>query len=205
MLTTDTFASRLRAATIAHHSAAETSGFMSGLLDGTLASTDYAHLVSQLQLVYAALDHVSSQHRDDPTYGPFFDPRLDRTRALAADTATLGAAPVATATRTYADRIDAVAADPLLVLAHHYTRYMGDLSGGQAISAVLARTMGLSAHEGLAFYQFDLGPLPRYKNAYRERLDDLHLTDDDERRFIGEVLTAYTLNSAVFTELDQRS
>lgn len=205
MLTTDTFASRLRTATIAHHSAAETSGFMSGLLDGTLARADYARLVRQLQLVYAALDHVSTQHRDDPTYGPFFDPRLDRTQALAADTAALGTAPVVTATVTYADRIDAVSADPLLVLAHHYTRYMGDLSGGQAIAAVLGRTMGLSAQEGLAFYQFDLGPLPRYKNAYRERLDDLHLTDDDERRFIGEVLTAYTLNSAVFTELDQRS
>jgi heme oxygenase len=206
LLTTDTFSGRLRSAMITHHRAAETSDLISALLDGTLASADYAALVVQLQRVYHALDRASAHHRDDPSYGPFFDPRLDRTRALAADTAALGpSAPVVGATRTYVDRIDAVAGDPLLLLAHHYTRYMGDVSGGQAIAAVLGRTLGLSPLQGLAFYQFDLGPLPRYKDAYRHRLDDLHLSGDDERRFIAEVLTAFTLNSAVFADLDQRA
>jgi len=205
LLTTDTFSARLRSATIAHHSAAETSPFMAGLLDGSLSRTDYAALVVQLQQIYGALDQTSGQHRGDSTYGPFFDPRLDRTESLIADTAALGqSAPVEQATQSYVERIIGVSGDPLLLLAHHYTRYLGDLSGGQAIAAVLGRTIGLTAQDGLAFYQFDLGPLPKHKGAYRDRLDSLLLTDDEQQRFIGEVLTAYTLNWAVFADLELR-
>lgn len=203
MTAAEPFSTRLRATTLSDHRHAEASVFMTDLLAGRLSRSIYAQLLEQLQPVYAALDAASAAHRDDPRLGAFFDPRLARGQAIADDLRTLEHTPGETTagTRAYLRRLDEVAADPLLVLAHHYTRYLGDLSGGRAIAATLERTMGLTAAAGLAFYQFDVGPAPRYKNAYGQRLDDLSMSRDDEHQFLTEVATAYSLNSQVFADL----
>ena len=44
---------------------------------------------------------------------------------------------------------------PELLVAHAYTRYLGDLSGGQILKKIAQRGMGLQGSEGLAFYEFD--------------------------------------------------
>ena len=68
-----------------------------------------------------------------------------------------------------------------LFVAHHYTRYLGDLSGGQAIGRILDREFALGGRR-LAFYAFAAVPKPKpYKDAYRARLDALGL----ERRGQG--------------------
>ena len=86
-------------------------------------------------------------------------------------------------------------------MAHHYTRYLGDLSGGQAIGRILNRTFEL-AGAGLAFYHFPVRPKP-YKDAYRARLDALDLADDAIDRAVDEVRVAFSLNQALFDELAQ--
>lgn len=204
MLTSAPFSSRLRAATRSSHGDAETSAFMNALMGGDIDPRTYAALVVQLQPVYAGLDAAAAGHRADPVYGPFFDPRLQRTAVLAQDLAHLGdhGHPVTAATRGYTGRLLDVAGDPLLVLAHHYTRYLGDLSGGRAIAARLQQHLALAPQAGLAFYQFDVGPAPAFKSAYRQRLDDLDLSVCEQQRFIDEVLTAYTLNTDMFASLD---
>jgi hypothetical protein len=67
-------------------------------------------------------------------------------------------------------RIEASVADSTLFFVHHYTRYLGDLSGGQAIGRILARTFGPENGDGTSFYRFDVVPKP-YEDAYRARLD----------------------------------
>ncbi|MEZ5184439.1 MAG: biliverdin-producing heme oxygenase [Candidatus Nanopelagicales bacterium] len=202
MLATD-FSTRLRQHSMASHSDAEGSRLMTALFDGAVDRATYASLVSQLQPVYAALDRAAAIHRMTPGFGDFFDPRLARGKAIAADLDSLGGGrPATPATVEYATRITACDADPLLVLAHHYTRYLGDLSGGRAIAARLAQHLALSPADGLALYQFDVGPTPPYKHAYRQRLDALDLSEDDQRRFIAEVLRAYSLNIRMFQSLD---
>lgn len=203
MTAAEPFSTRLRATTLTDHQHAEASVFMTDLMAGRLSRSVYAQLLEQLQPVYAALDAASAAHRDSPELGAFFDPRLARGQAIADDLRALDHIPAGptSGTLAYLRRLDEVAADPLLVLAHHYTRYLGDLSGGRAIAATLERTMGLSAADGLAFYQFDVGPAPRYKNGYRQRLDGLSLTAADENRILAEVAAAYSLNSRVFADL----
>ena len=84
-------------------------------------------------------------------------------------------------------------------MAHHYTRYLGDLSGGQAIGKILDRTFSLGG-AGLAMYRFPMRAKP-FKDRYRARLDALHLDADAVRRAVNEVKVAFGLNQAVFDEL----
>ena len=84
---------------------------------------------------------------------------------------------------------------------HHYTRYLGDLSGGQAIGRILDRTFELDG-AGIAFYDFPEIPKPKvYKDGYRARLDALGLGAADQERVVTEVKTAFQLNQALFVEL----
>ncbi len=67
-----------------------------------------------------------------------------------------------------------------LYVAHHYTRYLGDLSGGQAIGRILDRDFDLGGR-GISFYSFESVPKPKpYKDAYRARLDALGTTPAGE-------------------------
>ena len=69
---------------------------------------------------------------------------------------------------------------PHLLVAHHYTRYLGDLAGGQVIGRTLEQLYALDG-QGLAFYAFpDIGrPVP-YRRDYRERLDALPLSSAEQ-------------------------
>jgi heme oxygenase len=131
-----------------------------------------------------------------------YDPVLERTAALDADLAHWapggGRAVESPAAAAYRDRIAAAGWGGEL-LAHHYTRYLGDLSGGQAIGKILDREFGLCG-AGLAFYDFPLRVKP-YKDNYRHRLDALGLRPVDVDRVVDEVRVAFGLNQAVFDEL----
>ena len=89
-----------------------------------------------------------------------------------------------------------------LFVAHHYTRYLGDLSGGQAIGRILDRAFGLDG-AGVAFYDFPAIPKPKpYKDAYRAALDSIAPTAEEQTRIVEEVKVAFGLNQALFEELD---
>src|SRR5690606_27166383 len=88
------------------------------------------------------------------------------------------------------------------VIAHHYTRYLGDLSGGLAIGRILDRTFELEGR-GLSFYRFDGVKAKLYKDGYRERLDALPLTDEQRAKGVTEVRNAFRHNQLVFADLGQ--
>ncbi len=102
------------------------------------------------------------------------------------------------AAQAYRDRVATASWGGALV-AHHYTRYLGDLSGGQAIGKILDRTFDLGG-AGLAFYEFPMRPKP-YKDSYRAKLDGLSLDADEIDRAVDEVKIAFSLNQALFDEL----
>jgi hypothetical protein len=60
-----------------------------------------------------------------------------------------------------------------LKVAHAYTRYLGDLSGGQVLARVARKTYGLEkGGAGTQFYEFDnIENKNGYKKGYRARLD----------------------------------
>ncbi|MBN9612551.1 MAG: biliverdin-producing heme oxygenase, partial [Actinobacteria bacterium] len=172
---------------------------------------DYAALVAQHYFVYVALEEAAGQLVQDPAYAAFHPAGLVRLPALEADLEhLLGSdwrqiiSPVP-ATEAYAARIREVAAQGWKpgILAHHYTRYLGDLSGGQAISRLMVRQHGFDG-PGVAFYDFpELGDLRAFKESYRDALDVLGagLDDAERQRMIDEVREAYRFNTETFFDL----
>ncbi|MFJ1703595.1 heme oxygenase (biliverdin-producing) [Kitasatospora sp. NPDC088346] len=209
------FSAVLRTASSQEHEAAEHSPFMGHLLNGRLGVDAYAELTGQLWFVYRALEGRAAELADHPVVGPLIDPALLRTAALERDLAHLlgagwrdGLAPLP-ATAAYVARLEELAERwPNGYLAHHYTRYLGDLSGGQIIRGIAERTWGFERKgAGVEFYVFaEISNPAAYKRDYREKLDAAGLAMDEveRRRVVEECKRAFTLNGAVFADLDTR-
>lgn len=190
----------------AEHTDAETSAFTSALIGGRVNADGYAAYLGRLHPVYAALESVGAELAGAPELAGVVDPALNRLEALSADLAFWGGRPATAAdspaVAAYVARIVATLAEPPRYLAHHYTRYLGDLSGGQAIGRVLARQFGLDGGAGLAFYDFRAVGRPKpYKDAYRARLDVAPLTGPQRGDVVAEVRKAFALNQGIFDEL----
>ncbi|WP_213572291.1 biliverdin-producing heme oxygenase [Rhodococcus sp. USK13] len=203
------FAERIKDGTDAAHRETEQSRFVGALLAGELSSDGYAELLAQTYLVYRELEEAGRTHTDDPVASPLLSEKLIRVPALEADLAYLRGSswrdtvsPLAATTR-YLERLREVAYDwPAGFVAHHYIRYMGDLSGGQIIRRMLERAYGYTEN-GLRFYIFDEIPKPKlFKDAYRAKLDAAPLSAADQQRVIDEVNLAYRLNGDLFADLE---
>ncbi|MBC9726035.1 heme oxygenase (biliverdin-producing) [Streptomyces sp. TRM68367] len=206
----DSFSTLIRTASHEQHVEAETSTFMSDLLDGRLGVDAYARYTEQLWFVYEALEAGAGRLASDPVAGPFIRPELMRLTSLERDLAhlrgpgwrgTLSALP---ATRAYAGRITECARDwPAGYIAHHYTRYLGDLSGGQIIRHRAEKTWGFAKKgDGVRFYVFEEIPNPAaFKRGYRELLDAVRADELERQRIVAECKRAFALNTAVFRAL----
>ncbi|MCZ2817392.1 biliverdin-producing heme oxygenase [Modestobacter sp. VKM Ac-2984] len=205
------FAARLKEATQADHTAAEGSGFVTALLAGELPRTAYADLLGQSHAVYAVLEEAAEAQADSPEVRPFLHPGLVRLPALEADLAFLlgpqwrRELAILPATERYVARLREVAFDwPAGLVAHHYLRYLGDLSGGQIIRRLVGRTFDLE-QDGLQFYVFDQIPKPKpFKDDYRAALDAAPWSAAEQERVIAEVSLAFRLNADVFADLGAR-
>lgn len=202
---------RVRTMTAEDHQSAETVSFITQLMSGKRSVRDYALLVSQYFYIYNALDDAADQLRattEVPGVAELLDPRLDRRAAIRADldallpAAGLSREPVElSSTAEYAQRLREVANDPARLTAHHYLRYLGDLSGGLAIARLVQRHYEVSDDQ-LNMYTFASIEKPKlYKDAYRDQLDALGLTPAQQDEFIAEANRGFTYNKAVFEEL----
>ncbi len=202
------FSTAVRERSTAAHSSSEGSGFMSELLKGDGTLDDYIALVAQHYFIYVALEAAADNMRSEPVASAFITDALTRLPACEADlTALLGAnwleqiAPLP-ATQRYVDRINEIGSDWAGgFIAHHYTRYLGDLSGGIFIGRVMARRFNLE-NGGVTFYTFDdIADPTVFKNEYRAQLDAVTWSEEERERVIEEVLAAYQLNTDVFEDL----
>ncbi|MEU7837526.1 MULTISPECIES: biliverdin-producing heme oxygenase [unclassified Nonomuraea] len=202
------FSETLKNATWSDHESAEDESYLKELMGGRLSEHDYGELVAQHYFAYLALDGAAKALADHPVAGRFVFPELYREQALERDLQTVYGAGwrdrivPSKATRTLVARIEQVADWPGGYIAHHYTRYMGDLSGGQFIRMELQKIYGYQKGGGVDFYLFDeVGSLPRFKSEYRARLDALPFGEREQHRVIREVKLAYQLNTEVLGEL----
>ncbi|MFD2028844.1 heme oxygenase (biliverdin-producing) [Promicromonospora aerolata] len=197
----------LREGTRADHGAANSEDFIEQLLSGALNRAAYADLSAQLLLVYEALEAASATVRDDERGAGLVFNELTRVPAIEQDLAYLygpswrDEIETLPATRDYADRIRAVSGSLPHYAAHSYTRYLGDLSGGQIVRRMMKQHYGLDG-DGVAFYTFpDIPKIKVFKDAYRNRLDSLALDQDEVDTTLTEAHHAFHLNRVVFTAL----
>jgi heme oxygenase len=208
--TTAPFSAVIRAASQDRHTEAEGSAFMGDMLGGRLGVAAYARYTEQLWFVYRALEDGAARLAGDPVAGPFLRPELARVAALERDLGhLLGAgwrrrATALPATVRYAARVTDLAASwPAGYVAHHYTRYLGDLSGGQVIRGIAERTWGFPRKgDGVRFYVFEsIGNPAAFKREYRALLDGLAVGEPEKRRVVEECRHAFALNTALFADL----
>ena len=192
----------MRAASQQEHDAAERSPFIGELLAGGLSRGAYVAYLVRLRAIYAALEEAVRRHRRDPVIAAVYDPALERLPAIEADIQYWSDGPPksfnSVAADSYCRRLESIDNGAAL-LAHHYTRYLGDLSGGQAIGRTLDRVFNL-AGTGLAFYAFPMRP-KGYKHNYRARLDGLRLPAEHVGILLSEIKLAFRLNQALLDEL----
>jgi len=161
--------------------------------------------MAQLALPNSFL-RVGINFADDPVVAPFLLPGLERTEALEADVRLLlGPDAVATVvarpgTAAYVARLEAVGSWAGGFVAHHYTRYLGDLSGGQHIRRIVERAY---PDLPIRFYTFEGVASPKaLKERYRELLDEAPWSADEQDRVVAEVREAYRLNQEMFASLE---
>jgi heme oxygenase len=186
--------------TKALHVEAERSGVISDLLRGEASRDGYILLQRNLLPAYQALERSLEHHRDTPSLMALAKYRLERSAALEADLVALcggsfAGVPLLPEGEAYARRIDACAGgDGALLIAHAYTRYLGDLNGGQILKRLLMKKPGLRAAE-VSFYDFpDYDDLPTLKTEYRNALDKAGMLVADQRAVIEEGSLAFQLN-----------
>jgi len=208
-LTVIPFSQALRERTWSSHGDSEGASFMKDLMTGKGTREDYIALVAQHFFIYEAIEAAAERFADDAVAAPFISPQLTRLNAIEDDLAFLIGAdwrdqitPLPT-TVAYVNRVNEIAAEGWVggFIAHHYTRYLGDLSGGQAIRRLMQRQFGFETN-GVGFYFFDQIASPKeFKETYRDELDAVEWDDAERTRVIDEVLEAYRFNTALFVDL----
>jgi len=165
-------------------------------------------LVAQHYFIYAALEAAAEKMKDDADAAAFITPQLTRLPALESDLQFLigddwreRIVPLPTTAR-YVERIDTVAATwSGGFIAHHYTRYLGDLSGGQIIRTLMQRQFGFETN-GVGFYLFaEIAKPKEFKDTYRSQLDAVDWSEEERERVIDEVMVAYRFNTELFIDL----
>ena len=211
--TTEKFSSAMKKQTWQDHDAAEYTAYMQALLEGKLTRDDYADMVAQHYFAYLVIEDAAAQLKNDPVAGPFIHDGLTRIPALERDLEFLLGADWRDkiepneGTKEYVARLkEVIYGWPGGFVAHHYTRYLGDLSGGQVIRVAAERAYELKDHEGVQFYVFPGIPdYKAFKIDYRDALDAAGWDEAEQAKVIDEVLTAYRLNTKVLVECGRNS
>lgn len=189
---------------------AENVGFIKCFLKGTVEKSSYRKLVANFYFVYSAMEEEMERHRNHPILSNVYYPQLNRKSSLEQDLSFYfgsdwreTVAP-SEAGQAYVDRIRQVSnEEPELLLAHCYTRYLGDLSGGQILKKIAQQSMGLQDGQGTEFYDFqDIPDEKAFKNEYRQAMNDLPIDEATADRIVDEANDAFKLNMAMFEELE---
>lgn len=203
-------ATLLREGTKKAHTMAENVGFVKCFLKGVVEKTSYRKLVANLYFVYSAMEEEMERHRQHPILSKVYFQQLNRQRSLEKDlkyyfgSQWRDAIALSPAGEAYVQRIQEVSnLEPELLIAHLYTRYLGDLSGGQILKGIAQRAMNLSDGEGTAFYEFEEIPDEKqFKATYRQALDELPIDEATATRIVDEANAAFGMNMKLFQELE---
>jgi heme oxygenase len=210
---TSSLSAALKMGTAESHEAAENVHFVKNFIHGKIDRELYKDLVTGLFHIYECLETLLSIHGPKHFPSLHFAKELNRTEALKEDMEYWHGDKWETdpkcrnpspAVKDYIDRMEQVGRmDPLLLLSHAYTRYLGDLSGGKILSRIARKALNINSFDGLQFYNFEAIPSAvAFKKMYRAALDELALKPDQMGKLVAEANVAFALNMRVFEELD---
>ena len=202
----------LKVGTKRSHTAAENTKFVASFLRGVVDEDSYKTLMRDFYFVYSAIEEEMQRLEDDGFLSAINFPELNRVEAIKKDLRYYYGPNWSTVIKPseacirYVERIHEVAdSEPYLLVGHHYTRYLGDLSGGQILRNIAEKALDLPKDTGLAFYEFpdifSSAMKKQFKKTYRKALDDLPLDESQRNSIITEANYAFRLNMYMFDEI----
>jgi len=173
---------------------------------GRITRSRYALYLRNLLPAYQAME-LALQH--DPAIFPgLAQPSLYRVDRIVADLRHLEGSdwadslPLLASGRLYADRV-AWAGHSELLIAHCYTRYLGDLNGGRVLMRRILTRFGPD-FPAIAFVTFpDIPDLDEFQTAYRRNLDRAGIHLSDASRVVEEAAIAFQLNIDLSREVSE--
>ncbi|XP_026859209.1 heme oxygenase 1a isoform X2 [Electrophorus electricus] len=185
---------------------------MANFQKGEITLPQYKLLLCSLYEIYQVLEEELDKNSAHPAVEPIYFPQeLARIESLERDLEHFFGPQwkqrviVPAATHRYTERLREIGKNsPNLLVAHTYTRYLGDLSGGQVLGKIAQKTLGLGGTEGVAFFTFPGVTSPhRFKQLYRSRMNSIELTEEECRKVLDEAVRAFEFNIGVFEDLQK--
>ena len=192
------------------HSAAENTGYIKKLVDGTASVDGYAEYIYNLEKMYKAIENALDKNENNDVVKPFVTKELYRSELMRKDLNfllgdKLNSMKLLASTEACVAKIEELSeTKPELVVAYAYTRFLADLFGERTFLSLLSTSYKIS-NEGLNYYQFpEINDLRGYVMKYHNMLADINLSDEMKVDFINEVNNAYIYNLAISNELDAK-
>ncbi len=192
------------------HRAAENTGYIKKLVDGTASVDGYAEYIYNLEKMYKAIENALDKNENNDVVKPFVTKELYRSELMRKDLNfllgdKLNSMKLLASTEACVAKIEELSeTKPELVVAYAYTRFLADLFGGRTFLSLLSTSYKIS-NEGLNYYQFpEINDLRGYVMKYHNMLADINLSDEMKVDFINEVNNAYIYNLAISNELDAK-
>lgn len=203
-------ATQLRVGTKKAHTFAENVGFVKCFLKGVVEKNSYRKLLANFYFVYSAMEEEMEKHCNHPIVSKINFPQLHRKQALEKDLAYYYGAnwreqiQLSPAGEAYVQRIREISeTEPELLVSHSYTRYLGDLSGGQIFKGISQTAMNLPDGKGIAFYEFaEIPDAKTFKAQYRQTLDELPIDEAGCDRIVQEANATFDMNGKMYQELE---
>lgn len=201
---------RLYEQTKAIHQQVENNSFMQQLSNHKLSIKSYSQYLIDLYQIYHALEEGMKKNIHIPFIKKMFFEKLCRAEALKKDYESFETSEVKPTLPAleYASHLKEISIRaPLLLLAHAYVRYLGDLSGGRMMQKHVKE---LFPGEHTAFYDFEelLGSNPigakvvEFKNLWKKNLDDLDLNEEEQNQIIEEAKLAFVFAGRMLDALE---
>ncbi|KAM4584186.1 heme oxygenase [Odontesthes bonariensis] len=203
---------QIKKVTKENHVKAENTELMLSFQRGRVTLPQYKLLLCSLYEIYLALEEEMDRNSDHPGVAPIYFPaELARLEAIEKDLEHFYGpgwrekVVVPAATERYCHRLRQIGKEnPEFLVAHAYTRYLGDLSGGQVLGRIAQKSMGLKGGEGLSFFAFPGVSSPNlFKQLYRSRMNSVELTEEERTGVLEEAVRAFELNIQVFEDLQK--
>jgi heme oxygenase len=182
------------------HRRAERAPLIVDLLQGRIGRVRYALYLRNLLPAYAMLEHGLEQKRGAAPIAGIARPELYRSAAIEADLTEMcgvdwpGRLALTPAGEEYAQRVLAAAqGNGARLIAHAYTRFLGDLNGGQMMKRRLMAAQFRPTE--LTFFDFPRIADPvAFRVDYRAALDAAGVETGDIAGILEEAELAFMLN-----------
>ncbi len=197
----------LKEETIGIHAQLEKHEFVKRLLGDTLEASSYQQSLVDLRVVYEVLEAgIRLNLNTHPQLRKIYFPELERFTAIKEDLSSLSfkslPVHVSNIANDYATYLNQLAQnEPLLLIAHAYARYLGDMSGGM----ILKGHVNKKWPDAIQLYDFTAvlkktqkTNLANFKEFYKECLDNLALSQKEILEILKEAKVAFEYSEKMF-------